>query len=118
MREYASSTGNEYAEQSKFELGEMNFILALEHNAACLVNSYVTECKYGIAATIASRAPQVCAHPGEQFHHAEGFGDVVISAKVKRFDFGVVARARRENDDRYATVGAEGTNEISAVSVW
>ena len=55
MREYASSTGNEYAEQSKFELGEMNFILALEHNAACLVNSYVTECKYGIAATIASR---------------------------------------------------------------
>ena len=81
MREYASSTGNEYAEQSKFELGEMNFILALEHNAACLVNSYVTECKYGIAATIASRAPQVCAHPGEQFHHAEGFGDVVISAR-------------------------------------
>ena len=118
MREYASSTGNEYAEQSKFELGEMNFILALEHNAACLVNSYVTECKYGIAATIASRAPQVCAHPGEQFHHAEGFGDVVISAKVKRFDFGVVALARRENDDRYATVGAERTNEISAVSVW
>lgn len=56
MREYASSTGNEYAEQSKFELGEMNFILALEHNAACLINSYVTECKYGIAATIASRA--------------------------------------------------------------
>lgn len=48
MREYASSTGNEYAEQSKFELGEMNFILALEHNAACLVNSYVTECKYGL----------------------------------------------------------------------
>ena len=36
----------------------------------------------------------------------------------KRFDFGVVARARRENDDRYATVGAERTNEISAVSVW
>ena len=64
MREYASSTGNEYAEQSKFELGEMNFILALEHNAACLVNSYVTECKYGIAATIARvRAASVRA-PG------------------------------------------------------
>jgi hypothetical protein len=55
--------------------------------------------------------------PGEEFGHAEGFGDVVVCAGVERGDLVVGVRAGGEHDDRDGGPAAQARDDLRAVEV-
>ena len=57
------------------------------------------------------------ADPGEQFAHAERFGDVVVGAGVEGVDLGFFYVAGGQHDDRQAGPGADSFDDGEAVHV-
>ena len=61
--------------------------------------------------------PQCGPHPRQQLASAEGFGDVVVRAKVQRFDLVRLGGAGRQHDDGRHEFLAHIVDELAAVAV-
>src|SRR5262249_6708713 len=61
--------------------------------------------------------PQRGAYARQQLSDAEWLGDVVVGAGVEGLDLGLLARARREHDDRHRRPAADAPDDFHAVDV-
>ena len=63
------------------------------------------------------RAPQRRAHARHQLVDAERLGDVVVGARVERFDLRALLALHRQHDDRHARHLADAPAQLDAVHV-
>jgi hypothetical protein len=65
----------------------------------------------GVTGTLRSTA-EMSADTGEEFLNAEGFGDVVVGARIEGFYFGVLLIANGEDEDGGVGFAADGAAEV------
>ena len=78
--------------------------------------------KCSVSTTASSSAgvgsAQCGSEAGEELVHAEGFGDVVVSAGVEGGDLVSFCLADGEDDDRHGAPAAETADHFDAVDAW
>jgi hypothetical protein len=59
--------------------------------------------------------PKRATQAGEQFVHAEGFGDVVVDRRIQSRDLVALALPYRQHDDRHVGPTAESMDHLDPV---
>jgi len=104
-------------QQVKFFWRQAYRALAHLDGASCWIDSEVTKFDGELLGFSGSRPPEIRPHSREQLFNAERLGNVIIRARVERFDFGSLLAAHGEHENRNLTLHPDPPAKFQSIHV-